>query len=445
MPASQITAIKPVVAIIGRPNVGKSTLFNRITGRRNAIVSDTPGTTRDRVILESQWSNYPFILVDTGGMDLFPDDEVWTQVEIQIQYAIQECDIIVFLVDVSDGITETDREVSDVLRKSGKPIILAGNKVDNEERTTFLSELYELGMGDPVGISAYHNIGIDDLMATIIKKFPDDQAAPEVDSDLRLAIVGRTNVGKSMLINAITGENRAIVSSISGTTRDSLDSSIIYKNQKVQLIDTAGIRRRGKIDRGIEKYSVLRSMKAIDRCETAALIIDASESSTGQDTHIASYILNAGKAIVIVVNKWDLTKEIGLSKNEMELEIRKKYKFAPYAPICFTSALKGEGINPLLDTAMAAKKEWIKEVPRAEIRKTILTAVSEHIPPTNGRKELKIYSALQDGIMPPSFTFFVNHSDMVHFSYKRYLENKIRDSYEFTGSPIKMRFQGWKR
>ena len=445
MPASQITAIKPVVAIIGRPNVGKSTLFNRITGRRNAIVSDTPGTTRDRVILESQWSNYPFILVDTGGMDLFPDDEVWTQVEIQIQYAIQECDIIVFLVDVSDGITETDREVSDVLRKSGKPIILAGNKVDNEERTTFLSELYELGMGDPVGISAYHNIGIDDLMATIIKKFPDDQAAPEVDSDLRLAIVGRTNVGKSMLINAITGENRAIVSSISGTTRDSLDSSIIYKDQKVQLIDTAGIRRRGKIDRGIEKYSVLRSMKAIDRCETAALIIDASESSTGQDTHIASYILNAGKAIVIVVNKWDLTKEIGLSKNEMELEIRKKYKFAPYAPICFTSALKGEGINPLLDTAMAAKKEWIKEVPRAEIRKTILTAVSEHIPPTNGRKELKIYSALQDGIMPPSFTFFVNHSDMVHFSYKRYLENKIRDSYEFTGSPIKMRFQGWKR
>tara|TARA_A100001037_G_scaffold4729_2_gene4682 strand:- start:2992 stop:4329 length:1338 start_codon:yes stop_codon:yes gene_type:complete len=445
MPASQITAIKPVVAIIGRPNVGKSTLFNRITGRRNAIVSDTPGTTRDRVILESQWSKYPFILVDTGGMDLFPDDEVWTQVEIQIQYAIQECDIIVFLVDVSDGITETDREVSDVLRKSGKPIILAGNKVDNEERTTFLSELYELGMGDPVGISAYHNIGIDDLMATIIKKFPDDQAAPEVDSDLRLAIVGRTNVGKSMLINAITGENRAIVSSISGTTRDSLDSSIIYKDQKVQLIDTAGIRRRGKIDRGIEKYSVLRSMKAIDRCETAALIIDASESSTGQDTHIASYILNAGKAIVIVVNKWDLTKEIGLSKNEMELEIRKKYKFAPYAPICFTSALKGEGINPLLDTAMAAKKEWIKEVPRAEIRKTILTAVSEHIPPTNGRKELKIYSALQDGIMPPSFTFFVNHSDMVHFSYKRYLENKIRDSYKFTGSPIKMRFQGWKR
>ena len=376
MPASQITAIKPVVAIIGRPNVGKSTLFNRITGRRNAIVSDTPGTTRDRVILVSQWSKYPFILVDTGGMDLFPVDEVWTQVEIQIQYAIQECDIIVFLVDVADGITETDREVSDVLRKSGKPIILAGNKVDNEERTTFLSELYELGMGDPVGISAYHNIGIDDLMATIIKKFPDDQAAPEVDSDLRLAIVGRTNVGKSMLINAITGENRAIVSSISGTTRDSLDSSIIYKDQKVQLIDTAGIRRRGKIDRGIEKYSVLRSMKAIDRCETAALIIDASESSTGQDTHIASYILNAGKAIVIVVNKWDLTKEIGLSKNEMELEIRKKYKFAPYAPICFTSALKRQGINPLLDTAMAAKKEWIKEVPRAEIRKTILTAVS---------------------------------------------------------------------
>ena len=445
MQASQIIQVKPVVAIIGRPNVGKSTLFNRITGRRNAIVSNTPGTTRDRVVLESEWSDYPFILVDTGGMDLFPDDEIWTQVEVQIQYAIQECDIIVFLVDVSDGITETDREVSDVLRKSGKPIILAGNKVDNEARSALLSELYELGMGDPIGISAYHNIGIDDLMASIIDKFPDTPGSPEPDSDLRLAIVGRTNVGKSMLINSMTGENRAIVSSVAGTTRDSLDSSIIYQEQKIQLIDTAGIRRRGKIDRGIEKYSVLRSMKAIDRCETAALVIDASEHSTGQDTHIASYILDAGKSIVIVVNKWDLSKDIGLTKNEMESEIRKKYKFAPYAPICFTSALQGSGINILIDTAMEAKKEWSKEIPRAEIRKTVMTAVSEHIPPTHGRRELKIYSALQDSVMPPSFTFFVNHSDMVHFSYKRYLENQLRDSYGFTGSPIRMRFQGWKR
>ena len=419
MQASQVMEVKPVVAIIGRPNVGKSTLFNRITGRRNAIVSDTPGTTRDRVVLESEWSDYPFILVDTGGMDLFPDDEIWSQVEIQIQYAIQECDIIVFLVDVSDGITETDREVSDVLRKSGKPIILAGNKMDNESRSAMLSELYELGMGDPVGISAYHNIGVDDLMASIIAKFPDTPGSPEPDSDLRLAIVGRTNVGKSMLINAMTGENRAIVSSIAGTTRDSLDSSIVYQNQKIQLIDTAGIRRRGKIDRGIEKYSVLRSMKAIDRCETAAL--------------------------VIVVNKWDLSREVGLTKNEMESEIRKRYKFAPYAPICFTSALRSNGINILLDTALDAKKEWCKEIPRTEIRKTVMTAVSEHIPPTHGRKELKIYSALQDSIMPPSFTFFVNHSDMVHFSYKRYLENQLRDSYGFMGSPIRMRFQGWKK
>ena len=260
-----------------------------------------------------------------------------------------------------------------------------------------------------------------------------------------IVLEGATNVGKSMLINAMTGENRAIVSSIAGTTRDSLDSSIVYQNQKIQLIDTAGIRRRGKIDRGIEKYSVLRSMKAIDRCETAALVIDASEHSTGQDTHIASYILDAGKSIVIVVNKWDLSREVGLTKNEMESEIRKRYKFAPYAPICFTSALRSNGINILLDTAIDAKKEWCKEIPRAEIRKTVMTAVSEHIPPTHGRKELKIYSALQDSIMPPSFTFFVNHSDMVHFSYKRYLENQLRDSYGFMGSPIRMRFQGWKK
>jgi len=445
MQTSQITDVKPVVAIIGRPNVGKSTLFNRITGRRNAIVSNVPGTTRDRVVLESEWSDYPFILVDTGGMDLFPNEEIWTLVEVQIQYAIQECNIIVFLVDVSEGITETDREVADVIRKSGKPIILAGNKVDNEMRSALLSELYELGMGDPVGISAYHNIGIDDLMASIIEKFPDTPSSPESDSDLKLAIVGRTNVGKSMLINALTGENRAIVSPVAGTTRDSLDSSILHKDQKIQLIDTAGIRRRGKIDRGIEKYSVLRSMKAIDRCETAALVIDATEYSTEQDTHIASYILEAGKSIVIVVNKWDLSKDVGLTRNEMESEIRKRYKFAPYAPICFTSALKGNGTSILLDTAIKAKKEWCKEIPRAEIRKTVMTAVSEHIPPTHGRKELKIYSALQDNVMPPSFTFFVNHSDMVHFSYKRYLENQLRNSYGFEGSPIRMRFQGWKR
>ena len=432
--------MKPTVAIVGRPNVGKSTLFNRLTGRRQSIVSDIAGTTRDRVMAETEWSEQPFVLVDTGGLDLFPDDVIWKQVSDQIHFAISQCDVITLLVDVSEGITAADRDVADLIRKTGKPTVLAASKSDNDQRKSLAVELYELGLGDPIPISAYHNIGLDELMEQILKHFPNQESYLAPEADLKLAIVGRTNVGKSMLLNSITGESRAIVSEISGTTRDPVDTTIVYQDREIQLIDTAGIRRRGSIKQGIEHYSVLRSIRAVERCHIAALVLDAS-----QDTHIASYILETYRGIIIVVNKWDLRHEIGLDKQTMKGRIREKFKFASYAPIVFTSALKTDGVNELLDTALRVQVEWSKGIPRPDIRRTILSAVAENPPPSGGRKVLKVYSAMQDTTMPPSFTFFVNHTDMIHFSYRRYLENKLRQEYTFEGAPIRFRFRGWKR
>ena len=424
--------------------MGKSTLFNRITGYRRSIVSDISGTTRDRVVSETEWGGKPFILIDTGGLELFPDTDLWDQVKGQIRYAIEESDVIMFLVDIAEGITGADRDVVDLLRLTGKPTVLVASKADNQDRILSAPELYELGLGDPVPISAYHNVGLDDLMAQTLKYFPEESGFPEPNVDLRLAIVGRTNVGKSMLMNTITGENRAIVSEISGTTRDSLDTVIEYDQREIQIIDTAGIRRRGNIQQGIEKYSVLRSIRSINRSDVAVLVLDASEVATGQDTHVANYILDAYKGMVIAVNKWDLSKSSGLNKKDIEAQVREKFKFASYAPICFTSALNNVGINELLDTTLRVQREWSKGVPRPDVRRAILSAVAEHPPASQGKRELKIYSAMQDDTMPPSFTFFVNHSDMIHFSYRRYLENRLREEYTFEGSPLKLRFKGWK-
>tara|TARA_Y100000588_G_scaffold300294_1_gene321794 strand:- start:444 stop:1793 length:1350 start_codon:yes stop_codon:yes gene_type:complete len=433
---------KPTVAIVGRPNVGKSTLFNRLVGHRISIVSDLSGTTRDRIIAETNWSGHPFILIDTGGLELFPNDDIWNQVKSQIHYAINECDVVILLVDISDGITSNDQNIVDTIRKTGKPVVIVASKSDNELRDQMASELYSLGMGDPIPVSAYHNRGLDDLMDQVVAHFPEDESFPEPEADLGLAIVGRTNVGKSMLINSLSGENRAIVSDIAGTTRDSLDSVIKHKDMDIQLVDTAGIRRRGQIDQGIESYSVLRSIQAIDRSDVAALVIDASEFATAQDTHVANYVLEAHKGIVLLVNKWDLSNQLDTNQKDMADQVRAKFKFIQYAPICFTSGLTGEGIENMLDIVVKVQSERTKIIPRAKVRKTILTAVANHPPPTQGKKELKIYSAMQDGSNPPSFTFFVNHPDMIHFSYKRYMENSLRENFGFDGSPIRMRFRG---
>ena len=437
------SSIKPIVAIVGRPNVGKSTLFNRLIGRPAAIVSDIAGTTRDRVMTETIWAEHAFILVDTGGLDLFPETDIWQQVKGQIELAISDADVIVFAVDATTGVTPADVDVADTLRRTDKPIVVAANKADNDRLASAAAEFYELGIEDePIAVSAFHNRGVDDLMERVVENFPDAPAFLEPEADLKLAIVGRPNVGKSMLLNAIAGEKRAIVSDIPGTTRDSLDSLMQFDDWSVLLIDTAGIRRRGRIERGIERYSVLRAVRAIDRADVAVLLMDTTELASAQDTHIAKYILDGFKGIILGVNKWDLADEAGLTQTQAIVQVRERFRFASYAPICFTSALNGTGIANLLDTARQVYQQWTKGVPRYDLRRRIMGAVASHPPALSGRRSLKIYSVAQDDTGPPSFTFFVNYSDMVHFSYKRYLENALRAAYDFRGSPLRMRFKG---
>ena len=433
---------KPVVAIVGRPNVGKSTLFNRLVGRTVAIVSKQSGTTRDRVMLETDWAEHNFILVDTGGLEIFPDTDMWRQVRGQVETAIDDADIIIMLVDVTEGVTGSDIDVADLLRVGDKPVVLAVNKVDTEQKAAGAFEFFELGLGYPHPISGYHNLGLDDMMAEVVTHFPPEPEFPEPDADLRLAIVGRPNVGKSMLLNALTGENRSIVSDIPGTTRDTIDTLIKYNDLDVLLIDTAGIRRRGKIGTGIEKYSVIRSVRAIDRADVVVLLMDAMEPATMQDTHIAGYILDAYKGVVFVVNKWDLLEGKGITKGEIEALLKDRFRFATYAPICFTSALNSTGLEELLDTSLDVYNEWSKGIPRSDLRRTMMSAIAEHPPTGIKGRSLKIYSVSQEEVAPPSFTFFVNRADSIHFSYERFLENRLRRAYEFRGSPLRMRFKG---
>lgn len=432
---------KPVVAIVGRPNVGKSTMFNRLVGRSAAIVSRMAGTTRDRNTSETEWGEHLFILVDTGGLEIFPEDDMWRQVRAQIETAIEDADVIIMMVDVRDGVTPDDVDVAQLLRPVVQPIILAANKADTATVGTTVSEFYELGLGDPHPISAYHNIGLDDMMAEVIKHFPDGTEFPEPEADLRVAIVGRPNVGKSQLLNIITGENRSIVSDVPGTTRDTIDTLIEVEDKTVLLIDTAGIRRRGKIGTGVEKYSVIRSVRAIDRADVAILLMDASEPATAQDSHIASYILDSYKGVVLAVNKWDLAGELNVNREDVMAVVADKFRFASYAPLRFISALTGQGVNQLLDTALAVHRQWTKSLPRYDLRRTVMNAVAEHPPVAQKGRSLRIYNVSQDQAGPPTFTFYVNHSDTLHFSYQRYLENRLREVYDFRGSPLKMRFR----
>ena len=433
---------KPLVAIAGRPNVGKSSLFNRVVGSRTAIVSDISGTTRDRVIAETEWADRGFLLVDTGGLSAVPETDLWQEVRHQIGLAMEEADVIIMVVDAEAGIMGGDRDVAHVLRVADRPVVLAANKADNEARQIAAAEFYSLGLGDPQPVSAYHNLGIDDLMASVIRHFPSETELPEPQADLRLAIVGRTNVGKSQLLNAISGQERAIVSEVPGTTRDALDTMLRYDGRSLLLIDTAGIRRRGRIEPGVEQYSVLRAVRAIDRADVAVLVLDASELATSQDSHIVSYVLDAYKGLVLAINKWDLADGLGLSEEEATRRVRGRFKFAPYAPVCFISALEQTGIDALLETAWRVSREWNKGVPRYELRRIISNAVADTPPATAGRHAVKIYSVAQDNTGPPSFTFYVNRSDMVHFSYRRFLENTLRKAYGFEGSPLRFRFKG---
>nr|WP_290666021.1 ribosome biogenesis GTPase Der [Ardenticatena sp.] len=437
---------KPLVALVGRPNVGKSTLFNRLIGEKKAIIEDLPGTTRDRVYGESEWVGRTFNVVDTGGLVLAPeDDDAFTpHIREQALLAMNEADIIVFMVDGSEGVTAADEEVAELLRRTEKPVILAVNKTENEERRLNAAEFYALGLGDPIEISAIHGMGTGDLLDAVVAHFPPgrlDAFDEEDDESVRIAIVGRPNVGKSSLLNRILGQDRSIVSDVPGTTRDAIDTRITYYGHPITLIDTAGIRRRGRIQRGVEKYSVLRSMRAIDRAHVALLVIDATEGVTAQDAHIAGYILDAYKSVIVVVNKWDLIEKETYTMLEYEQRIRAALNFMDYVPLIFVSAKTGQRVAKILDLVLTVYEERFKRIPTGEFNRLLTEAQARHAPPSEGRRKLRIKYGTQAEVDPPTFVLFMNHPDLMHFSYERYLENRIRERYTFLGTPLRFRYR----
>jgi GTP-binding protein len=430
---------KPIVAIIGRQNVGKSTLLNRLAGKRISIVEDLPGTTRDRVFTDVSWNDKNFTLVDTGGLELGMQTEIDRGVKEQISQAMSEADAIIFMVDVKDGIMPADLEIADLVRRLKKPMLLVANKADNDKLEAQAVEFYRLGLGDPFIISAYHGRSTAELIEKIIAMLP--ESAPGFDeADLmKVAIVGKPNVGKSMLLNAILGKERVIVSDIPGTTRDAIDTQLDFMGKHVLLIDTAGIKKRGQIETGIEQYSVIRSMRAIDRCDVALLVLDATEMFSAQDTHIAGYIQQAVKGIVIIVNKWDLVT--GENQVIWAENTRKQFKFMAYAPVMFLSAKFGKGVGEVMPQAYQVYQERIKQIPVAELRGVIRDAIASHNLPRKGKIMLSVKGVTQTAINPPTFTFQVNNTKLVHFSYKRFLENKLRESFGFTGTPLRLEFK----
>jgi GTP-binding protein len=438
-PVTEVAVGKPIVAIVGRKNVGKSTLLNRLVGKRIAIVEDLPGTTRDRIFANISQSGAEFTLVDTGGLEPEPDSSMAQGVNEQVTAAIDEADIIIFLVDVKDGVTNTDLEIADLLRLSQKPILLVANKADNERLETEAAEFFNLGLGEPIPVSAYHGRGIFELLDKIISLLPTTPPATASPEVMKLAIVGRPNVGKSMLLNAILGKERAIVDKIPGTTRDAIDTPLDFEGQNMLIIDTAGIRRRGRVGAGIEQYSVIRALKAIDRADIALLVLDATELVTAQDMHIAGYIQQASKGIIIIVNKWDLA--VGLNKTECSKYIKDRFKFLAYAPLMYISAKLGQGVDKVIPQAFKVYQERLKRITTAEVNSVIQQAVAAHIPPRSGKRQLKFLYATQAEINPPTFIFFVNDTHLMHFSYQRYLENKLRQSFGFTGTPLRLVFK----
>ena len=429
-----------VVAIVGRPNVGKSTLFNRILGYRSAIVADYPGTTRDRIVSNVIWASIPFVIVDTGGLESNPDSSLSNAIRGQVESAIQDADIVIFLTDVTEGVTPGDKDISQSLRKHNKNVILVVNKVDNASREFDVPEFHVFGLGNTIPISAYHNLGIEDIIASVLSFAPKESvpASPE-NHRIRLTLVGRPNVGKSQLTNCILGQERSIVSDTPGTTRDALDTPFEYRKEPLTLIDTAGIRRRGKVEKGIENFSVVRSLKAITRSEIVILLLDASELVTAQDTHVASYISESFKTMVIAVNKWDLAPQLGIKREQIEQVVQERFKFVRHAPILFVSALNGEGVDALLQTAITSHEKGKVWVPQAELRLAGKHFISRHTPQASkGTIKLSFGKVYQESTSPPTFVFEVNRPELVHFSYQRYLENSLRKEFDLSAIPIKL-------
>jgi len=428
---------RPVIAIVGRPNVGKSTIFNRIIGDRLAIVEDKPGVTRDRIYGTAEWNGVSFSVIDTGGIEIDGEDGLLRLVRMQAELAIEEADVIIFMVDGKAGLTNADEDVAQMLFRSGKPVVLAVNKVDNFQRMEDIYEFYSLGFGDPVAVSGSHGIGIGDLLDAAVAKLPAKEN-DEYDDVIKVALIGRPNVGKSSLVNAILGEERVIVSDVAGTTRDAIDTPFEKDGQKYVLIDTAGMRKRGKVYESTEKYSVMRAMKAIERADVALIVINAQEGIIEQDKHIAGYAHELGKASVFVVNKWDAVPKDDKTMQQFTKAIREQFLFMHYAPIVFLSALTKQRLHRLFPVINRVAEQHAMRVPTHVLNDIIADAVAVTPPPTDKGRRLRINYATQVSVKPPTILIFVNDPELMHFSYERFLENKIRAAFEFEGTPLRI-------
>lgn len=429
---------KPVVAIVGRPNVGKSTLFNRLAGARKAIVEDVPGVTRDRLYESTDWAGREFIIIDTGGIRFDEGDVFTREVKLQAELAIEEADVILFVVDTKDGVTHEDEQVAELLRKSRRPVILAANKVENFGKQLEYYEFYNLGLGDPIPISAMHGMNTDELLDAVINKFGPPAQYAEDPNAVKIAVVGRPNVGKSSLVNALLGEERVIVSDVPGTTRDAIDTPFRYNGKDYILIDTAGIRKKSRIKETTEKYSVIRALRSVDRADVVLIILDATEGVIDQDQRIAGYVQEQCKANIIVVNKWDLIEKTGTTMNKFDKDIREELKFLSFSPLLYISAVTRQRIFQVLDIADFVVEQHNRRISTAELNRVLNEAMMLNPLPGGGGRRIKIYYGTQVRTAPPTFVLFANNPEMVHFSYLRYLENQLRQNFGFEGTPIRL-------
>lgn len=430
--------MKPLVAIVGRPNVGKSTLFNKISGERISIVEDIPGVTRDRIYSDVSWLDKHFTLIDTGGIEPYSKDEILSKMREQAQLAIEMADVVVMMVNVKEGVTANDHEVAQMLMKAKKKIVLAVNKVDNVgEPPMEFYEFYNLGLGDPVAISSANGLGIGDLLDEITKLFPADADLSEDEDEIKVAVIGRPNAGKSSLINKIIGEERVIVSNVAGTTRDAIDTHYEKNGNKFLFIDTAGMRKRGRIDESVERYSVIRSLAAIDRSDVCVIMIDGTEGMAEQDTKIAGYADNQGKACIFVINKWDIVEKNDKTMNEFRRRLREVFAFMSYASMMFISAKTGQRVEKLLEEIKKVNEQHKRRITTGMLNDVLNEAVNKQQPPSDKGKRLRIYYGTQASVAPPTFVLFVNDKELFHFSYLRFIENQIRENFGFEGTPIR--------
>ncbi len=435
---------KPVVAIVGRPNVGKSTLFNQIGKKRVSIVEDFPGVTRDRIYLDAEWLNHEFTMIDTGGIETETEDKILTAIRHQATIAMEEADAILFLVDGRAGVTAADEEVAAMLRRTKKPVILGVNKIDNINNQELIYEFYTLGLGEPIPISAVNSMNLGDLLDKVVEVLPEEPEVGVDKDEIRISLIGRPNVGKSSLVNAMIGQERVIVSDIPGTTRDAIDTHFVKDGITFSLIDTAGMRRKGKIDLPVERYSVMRSLRAVDRSDVVLMVIDATSGVTEQDKKIAGYAHEAGKAVVIVVNKWDLVEKDDKTTLRFTEDIRNELVFMQYAPVVFVSALTKQRVHRLTELIQYVAEQHTMRVPTILLNDVITDATAITPPPSFKGRRLKIYFATQPDVKPPTFILFVNDPELMHFSYLRFLENRLRESFGFEGTPIKLIVRGRK-